>query len=182
MDRRQKKSEVAIMSAFFELMKQKDLDKISISEIAKIADVNRGTIYLRYVDKYDLFYHFIEYQFGKLMEDCENFNHSMDAVSKEDVMEVFEYLEEKREVFQVILSDIGLPLFCNKMKNELIKKMTFHGTPLETKKGLKEVFISSAIVGVLEWWFKDNEVTAAELTDELWSLLNQLMGENSFNR
>jgi len=174
MDKRQQKSEAVIMRALFELMKQRDLDKISISEIAKLANVNRGTIYSRYVDKYDLFNHFIEYHCKKLVADCRNLNQRISEISKATLTEIFEHLEAQRDVFQVIFSDIGLPIFTTKMKKELIEKLTCSQTAVEVKKDLRAVFIASAIVGVFEWWFKEHEITSSELADELWSLLNQL--------
>ncbi|MFD0697655.1 TetR/AcrR family transcriptional regulator [Paenibacillus sp. GCM10027628] len=42
------------MNALIHLIGEKDFEKITINEIAERADVNRGTIYSHYSDKYDL--------------------------------------------------------------------------------------------------------------------------------
>ncbi len=47
-DRRKKKSVLAIKIAFLELLQEKDLEHITISELAEKADVNRKTIYNYY--------------------------------------------------------------------------------------------------------------------------------------
>jgi AcrR family transcriptional regulator len=54
MDRRIQKSKQAIMDAFMTLVLEKKLENITIGEIAEKANVNRGTIYLHFTDKYDL--------------------------------------------------------------------------------------------------------------------------------
>ena len=40
--------------ALTRLLKQKDFEAISVSDIAKEAGINRGTFYLHYVDKFDM--------------------------------------------------------------------------------------------------------------------------------
>ena len=49
MDRRIKYTKKVIKDTFLELMDEKDINKISISEICKISDINRATFY-RYDD------------------------------------------------------------------------------------------------------------------------------------
>lgn len=53
-DRRITKSQEAIKIALIELMTEKSFDHITIKEISERANVNRGTIYLHYLDKFDL--------------------------------------------------------------------------------------------------------------------------------
>ncbi|MFI3544930.1 TetR/AcrR family transcriptional regulator C-terminal domain-containing protein [Mammaliicoccus sciuri] len=53
-DRRVRKSKRAIKQAFIQLLKENNLDRITIQQISDLADVNRGTFYLNYEDKYAL--------------------------------------------------------------------------------------------------------------------------------
>lgn len=53
-DRRRRKSQEAIMNAFIKLLSEKDLQNITMNEIADKADVSRGTIYSNFLDKHDL--------------------------------------------------------------------------------------------------------------------------------
>jgi AcrR family transcriptional regulator len=53
-DRRILKTKEAINKAFLELFSDKEFEQITINDIADRANVNRGTIYLHYTDKYDL--------------------------------------------------------------------------------------------------------------------------------
>lgn len=54
MDRRIQKTQDAIFEAFVGLMAEKNFEQITINGIVDRANVNRGTIYLHYQDKYDL--------------------------------------------------------------------------------------------------------------------------------
>ncbi len=54
MDRRVQRTKKAIRSAFLTLMLEKDIDKITIKEIAERADVDRKTVYNYYTGVYDI--------------------------------------------------------------------------------------------------------------------------------
>lgn len=54
MDRRIQKTRQAIMNTLVDLLTEEGFDKITINDIADRANINRGTVYLHYVDKFDL--------------------------------------------------------------------------------------------------------------------------------
>ena len=54
MDLRVKKTKRAIRSAFYELIKEKPLEKITVQEIAERAEINKTTFYAHYETVYDL--------------------------------------------------------------------------------------------------------------------------------
>lgn len=54
MDRRVKYTKKIIKDTFLNLLSEKDIKKISVSEICTKADINRATFYRYYLDVYDL--------------------------------------------------------------------------------------------------------------------------------
>ena len=54
MDRRTKYTQSIIKESFINLLKNKDIKKITVSEICQKADINRATFYRYYLDVYDL--------------------------------------------------------------------------------------------------------------------------------
>lgn len=54
MDRRIKYTKKIIKETFLDLIREKDIKKITVSEICNIADINRATFYRYYLDVYDL--------------------------------------------------------------------------------------------------------------------------------
>ena len=53
-DRRQRKTKIAVQNAFMRLMLEKDIAKITVKDVATLADINRSTFYLHYYDVYDI--------------------------------------------------------------------------------------------------------------------------------
>ena len=53
-DRRILKTQEALKKALIELMTEKSFDNITIQDLSDRANVSRGTIYLHYLDKFDL--------------------------------------------------------------------------------------------------------------------------------
>lgn len=51
-DRRVRKTRSAIKSSFIELLNEKELEKLQFKILQMRADINRGTFYLHYEDKY----------------------------------------------------------------------------------------------------------------------------------
>ena len=47
-DRRQRKTKIAVQNAFMRLMLEKDIAKITVKDVATLADINRSTFYLHY--------------------------------------------------------------------------------------------------------------------------------------
>jgi AcrR family transcriptional regulator len=54
MDLRIKKTEKAIRSAFYQLIQEKPIEKITVREISEIAEINKTTFYAHYDTIYDL--------------------------------------------------------------------------------------------------------------------------------
>ena len=55
-NRRRKDSQDRMINAFVKLLQEKDLNRITVTDICKLAEVNRTTFYANYIDIYDLAY------------------------------------------------------------------------------------------------------------------------------
>lgn len=55
LDRRSKYSQKMIREALFKLLDEKNLSSITVTDVCRLADVNRGTFYKYYRDVPDLF-------------------------------------------------------------------------------------------------------------------------------
>lgn len=53
-NQRRKESQNKIESIFIELLQSKEISQISVTDICKLANVNRSTFYANYLDVYDL--------------------------------------------------------------------------------------------------------------------------------
>jgi AcrR family transcriptional regulator len=176
MDKRKQKSQKIIMSAFLELLKEKDFDKISMNDIAEKANINRGTIYLNFMDKYDLLDKCIESNFSELADECRNAVEEKKSLTKESLLFTFEYLEKHYDFLSTLFQSVGFSVFRKCMYEEIVRGLHRYGQPENESNTIRsEVsvqFLASAITGVLEWWFANSmPCSSGEITDELWLIL-----------
>ena len=54
MDRRARRTQSKLKEALITLMKNKDINQITVKELAELADINRKTFYLHYRDIFDM--------------------------------------------------------------------------------------------------------------------------------
>ncbi|MFC7395186.1 TetR/AcrR family transcriptional regulator [Scopulibacillus cellulosilyticus] len=156
-DRRITKSQEAIKKAVTELMTEKSFDDITIQDIADKANVNRGTIYLHFTDKYDLLDKMIEEHMNNLRELCQS---ASEMTFQEGNYIWFEYFENNKLFFSTMLKSKGAHYFRSRFLELVVQEYKPEVDTTEGKnQGLSEdvilQFFASAIVGTVEWWFKN---------------------------
>lgn len=164
------KTKEKIQKSFLQLLKERNFMKVSVQDIATGANINRGTFYIHYRDKYDLLNQMEESllnRFDKhlkclepdiLLLEAEKGNISMHAV------EVFHYIQINADRFQILLGEnnhIGfhkrLKHFLNKhFVEKMIKNKTFF-IELTVPQDYLSSFATSAFLGLIERWL-DNDL------------------------
>ncbi|MDA7027633.1 TetR/AcrR family transcriptional regulator [Bacillus sp. CLL-7-23] len=177
-DRRISKSQEAIKSALIELMTEKRFDDITIQDISERANVNRGTVYLHYTDKYDLLDRLMEEHINHLRETCE-WASDMEWIDATQIF--FEYFKNNDLFFSTMLASKGAPSFRSKFLEFLIEEFKDEVDITKGKNhGLnKEVivrFTANAYVGVLESWLKDGMPSPPDvMAKELGVLIDRIV-------
>ncbi|MFJ8456079.1 TetR/AcrR family transcriptional regulator [Bacillus paramycoides] len=175
-DRRVLKTKNAINKAFIELLSERDFDDITINAISERANVNRGTIYLHYTDKFDLLNKCIEDHLNNMSEFC-----TLEKQGEErfdvfhSLLPMFQYFEEHYLFYSSMLSNKGTSRFHDKMMSMTINEMNERIKMGDINQGLnKEVvvqYMASAFVGVVEWWIKNNMPHSPQfMAQQLWSI------------
>lgn len=165
-DRRIVRTKRLIRDALTELMEEKGFEGITVRDLTQKADINRGTFYLHYRDKYDL----LEQSEAEIINEIKNLTNKinpLDALKFTGqgepfpfIINLFEYLHENSSFMKVVLGPNGDAAFQVKMK-EFIKN-TFQQTiaskikeedmlvPLEFLIS----YVSSAHLGVIQHWLE----------------------------
>lgn len=180
MDRRIRKSQEAIKMAVIDLMNEKNFDQITIQDISDRADVSRRTIYLHYVDKFDLLDKLIEEHIDEMRELCDSTDDDADYIDAGLLW--FDYFERHSLFFSALLASKGSAFFRNRFLEfflqELEKKE--NNMPEGNNQGLTDgadvddQFLGAAIVGVVEWWFKNGKpLPPSFMAQRLGSLLRR---------
>jgi AcrR family transcriptional regulator len=157
-DRRIIKTKEAINRAFLELFSEKELEQITINEIADKANVNRGTVYLHYSDKYDLLDQCIEEHLNNLISFCGKHGLATPSASinPDELQLVFDYLGEHFRFFSAILSNQRASLFRERLlqfiSSSVEEKLDQQVKDKAMDNEINAQFMSSAFVGILEWW------------------------------
>jgi AcrR family transcriptional regulator len=153
-DRRIAKSHEAIKKAVVELMSEKNFDAITIQEISDHANVSRGTIYLHYVDKFDLLDKLIEEHINEMRQICE----ATSAAEYTDAnLPWFEYLKSHYLFFSTMLASKGAPSFRRQFHEFLIEEFKdevdiSQGKNHELNEDVLLQFIVTSYGGIVEWW------------------------------
>lgn len=149
MDLRVKKTKRAIRSAFYALIKEKPLEKITVREIAERAEINKTTFYAHYETVYDL-----ADQLEK--ETVEQILAQIDTAQTllEDphtfVYKMYEAMQQYVKDFKMIPSS-SVERFNRHLQADILKKIEAEGldsTQYESV-GAVLVFILNGLVGLL---------------------------------
>ncbi|EST11938.1 TetR/AcrR family transcriptional regulator [Sporolactobacillus laevolacticus] len=158
-DRRILRTKQSITKSFLELFSEKDFGEITINDIAERANVNRGTIYLHYADKYDLLDKCIEERINELISLCKN--REVDEVNQELIHEskpFFDYLKDNFPFFSSMFSNQRVFVFRDRLQHfisvSLMEKMNKLGNKSDVESELNAQFMASAFIGIVEWWIR----------------------------
>ena len=160
-DRRNLKTEKLIKDVFLNLLKTKDINKISVAEISRLADLGRGTFYLHYQDVYDL-YESIEQE---VITDLKNmFKTSFSTTNSSNSLKLSNslvtYIENSKELFKVLIrSNIGNTM--NKIKRSFYDEVFDENSKIDPSRNkqyslTESIFVVSGIIGTLEKWIIDD--------------------------
>lgn len=178
-DRRVRKSKRAIKQAFIQLLTENNLDRITIQQISDLADVNRGTFYLNYEDKYAL----LDEMENEQIEEIKGYVdiRKMDLSTKTSdrfieefankvIKNVITHIEQNMEFYQVILN-LERKSQIEEQLADIVRSNIKH--LIDNKDnvfGIPENYYLSYVVGsmmsMIKYWVSDeNRVSVEELVN-----------------
>lgn len=111
-DRRAKYTKTVLKDSLLELLKKKPIEKITVSELAEKADVNRATLYIHYYDAFDLLEKIEDEFYGNIKKSFENF----EAERFEIILEtILNEIYENRKLCEVLFGQFGDMKFLEKI-------------------------------------------------------------------
>lgn len=114
-----------IKRAFIQLIHDKGMDNLTVSDIAREAQINRGTFYLHYIDKYDLMEKLEAQAITDLEEllladqEQEGSSELADLIPYEAILQALRYVKQEFALVEALASEGGDPLFMDRMKQIL---------------------------------------------------------------
>ncbi|MBM2658187.1 TetR/AcrR family transcriptional regulator [Staphylococcus pseudoxylosus] len=165
MDKRKEKSRQLIIENFIMLMQKKDIAKISMKDIAEVSNINRGTIYLNFLDKYDILNQSLDFILAEAIEKCES-TMNLQQDGKANMREILIAIDKQYFILKQLIQKSDL----NILRQTLSEKFMQNIKQKDNEIALQ--FLGSAIVGVIIWWIAHSRPCSIdELSTELWHLL-----------
>lgn len=172
------RSKRLIRAAFLELLGEKPLEKITVTELAERADLNRRTFYAHYADA------------RAVMEEIEDeaAEHILGFISEIKgisfwadplplMQEVTTYLEKDREMYTIMLSASGAAMFVDKLQRRFADYMlNLSAFPPEVRRQHdylnRAYFYAGGIAQMYQAWFR-GEIggTLGDIADTLTKLI-----------
>jgi AcrR family transcriptional regulator len=168
------KTKELLKNTLVDLIEEKGFDSISVSDITLKAELNRGTFYLHYRDKYDLLEQNENTILAGLRDKFKQIKpNDFDKYYSKDMiyppfLQLFNYLMENKRFIQILISAKGNPAFPKKMrqyiKEAFYEKSFLRENPILGDMPLEFIiaFISSAFFGLIEQWIEKAEPNSPE--------------------
>ncbi|WP_047980265.1 TetR/AcrR family transcriptional regulator [Ornithinibacillus contaminans] len=179
-DLRVVKTKESLHHALLELLQKKVLEEITISEICRMAKVNRGTFYLHYNQVEDLF----EEYFKEITADLANsyqepYRHVSVLKTSEldpNTIQIFDHIAKYQEFYRIIFSK-KVPMMYYYLLFEEVKALLLHDQVGLLAEGinheLHSAYQANAIIGmILDWYQHDFSYPVSYLNEQLVKFIN----------
>ena len=173
-DRRVQRTKKSIRNAFLQLLAEKDLEKISVKEIADCADVDRKTVYNYYNGVYDI----LDDLESELAHDFEKAIESFDFASREvqDIfIELSRLLQMRMDIYALLMKIDNSRLaskFMVYLKGKIEQVIGRVGAYSTDKITVAAEYVTSGMYMAYKHWFNsDRKQSLEDFTLELSRLV-----------
>lgn len=183
-DRRVIRTREAIRDAMIDLIEEIGFESLSIKDIADRANINRGTFYLHYHDKFDL----LDQTENEIIDDIKNILMKEITWGFEEylnsneplpvIVTIFEYIKQKSRIMHAILGLKANPNFQRRMKQAIENNLEQLGLYL-SRTNTKIIvppeylisYVAAAHMGVIQAWLENG---CKESPQEMAVILSRL--------
>lgn len=179
-DLRVVKTKEALREALMILLKEKSLNSISVTELCRIAKINRGTFYAHYGQVENLF----EDYFKTIMQDLaesyqEPYRHVQHLLSKKldpSTIRIFHHIENYQTFYRIVFSK-AVPLsyyyLLLDQVQTLIRNDVLEHYDTDIDLAMLSAYQANTILGLaIEWHRQDFQQSAADMNGLLVRILS----------
>lgn len=143
MDLRIRKTRNSIINAFIELRSKKELERITIKELAELACINKATFYQHYKDIYDLSE---KLEMEALTSAIQDMTHPENLIQnpREGVVEIANAIISRRPLLDILYSGSRRPLLVDRLEQSL-KEVIYTNCP-EYKDDLEKDILFTVLI------------------------------------
>lgn len=155
-----------LKTALLKLLEEKPIDKITIYELCKVAQINRTTFYKYYGNQYDLLEDIEKDNFNELQK-CLEVAHTRD---QEGLIMALQYLEKNWDVWRILINTVEdqkftaelfqLPTICQLLDSYIV-------VPEKGARKYIHIFLCQGCYGIIRLWLNQEKRESSEKIAEL---------------
>lgn len=160
-DRRVLKTKKQLRQGLAQLMRQKNINRITVKELAELVDINRATFYAHYKDVYDLVEEVESEIAQKFQQMLDNYDIDRQLLDIRPLMvDIFEFIGDNAELASALMGSHGDIAFVRRIQN-MVGDYIIHYwqkfNPADTAGiGLYScTFVVSGGTGLMQRWLDD---------------------------
>lgn len=181
-----------VKRAFIEIVNEKGLERLSMSDVARRAGINRGTLYLHFKDKYDLLGQLEDEILGNLASllfaplSPEDVSTPRDLVPDAAILGALSYVRDEHALFEALVSPRGDTGFVERVKamigQSIFDEIQQSGLHQTEDLGVPSEYVREIILGgvmaVIARWLETGAQEPVELIARLISRTKDVALEN----
>ena len=155
------RSRKLIKQAYVSLIKEKDIDKITVMDIVTTADINRGTFYAHYSNVNAVGEQIGNEIISALLEFLDVFNNCrLIDTPLPFLMNIARFLEKDLEFYRILINSQRSIIFLNKLKGIFLDKIVSDEKKMSAIKNKEQFMVcvnlyASGFVGLYQDWFNN---------------------------
>lgn len=163
------RSRKLINAALADLLLEKPLDKITVTDVVRKAEINRGTFYAHYQDINDVINHWIEGAFSQIRTALSEPPKDLKKVPHILLVKIQKILERDLEFYRKIMNSSAAVLIKEQLVSVVLEYMLEHEREFSNGSyelyGLKVRFCAGGLSNLYGDWFAGNlAISLDELT------------------
>ena len=170
-DRRSQRTRHLLSAALVELIREKDYNTITVSDIIERANVGRSTFYAHYRDKDDLFVG----EMDRVIELLSGSVPRQEELPYFPSLGLFRHIGEEFELYKALVWTPGIDLLIKHMQKVLSQRIE---QALEKSRQQFDMplpvlanFIAGTFLTLLKWWLENKRIYSPEQMDEMFKKL-----------
>ncbi|TCI57841.1 TetR/AcrR family transcriptional regulator [Exiguobacterium sp. SH1S21] len=178
-DLRVVKTKRALHEALVELLRDRTLEQVTISELCRVGNVNRGTFYLHYGRIEDVFEEYFQEITADLAKSYEEPYRHVKLLNPRELepstIRIFHHIKTYVEFYRIVFSK-NVPLAYYYMLFDEVRKLLLRDTAALKRNDIDHDLLCSyqanAIVGMIIYWAeRDFQTDPSEMNEQLANIL-----------
>lgn len=175
-DKRIRRTKKLLRQALTRLMRQKDFQSITVTDVVREADINRGTFYAHYRDVYDLRDKIEAEMIADFRGMIATIRPSETATLRPVLGRLMDYLEENREIVTALIK-VNAPDGFGKKMIVVIEECRMELFPYRSiEDAYAARFLATGAIGMIEKWITEAQpIPKTEMINLIAKLLVPLV-------